>query len=82
MTDKMENALRHIETAADVDDWAMKICRNAFQAWDSIKEQVTKIKRTIKTNGNSDYQIGYLCALLSFESMISDAIFEIEKGDV
>lgn len=81
MTERMDNALRHIETSVDVDEWAKQLCRKTFKAWDEIKEQVTKIKRTMKANGNSDYQIGYMCALLSFEDMISDTVFEIEKSN-
>ena len=77
----MGNALRHIETSVDVDEWAKQLCRKTFKAWDEIKDRVMKIKRTMKANGNSDYQIGYMCALLSFEDMISDTVFEIEKCD-
>lgn len=38
MTDKMQKALRHIETAVDVDEWAMVTVKECFEKLDKIEQ--------------------------------------------
>ena len=58
MTDKMQNALRHIETAVDVDEWAMVTIKECFEKLDKIenimhiemngKEALQEIERILR----------------------------------
>ena len=41
MTDKMQNALRHIETAVDVDEWAMYTVKECFEKLDKIEQIIS-----------------------------------------
>ena len=42
MTDKMQNALRHIETAVDVDEWAVDTIRECFLLLDKYSDAYNK----------------------------------------
>ena len=42
MTDKMQNALRHIETSVDVDEWAMVTVKECFEKLDKIEQIISK----------------------------------------
>ena len=73
MTDRMDSTLRHIESAVDVDEWAAKICRDVFEGWDNIKEQIAQFKHSLESKEhNRDYITGYLCALSAVEGMIAE----------
>ena len=41
MTNKMQNALNHIKTSADVDDWAVEEVERVFSAVDEIKTEIS-----------------------------------------
>ena len=34
MTERMENALRHIKTSVDVDPWAVEVVEKVFKAYE------------------------------------------------
>lgn len=42
MTDKMQNALNHIKTAVDVDEWAVDEVERVFNAIEDIKRDIKK----------------------------------------
>ena len=58
MTDKMDKALRHIETSVDVDEWAMYTVKECFEKLDKIenimhiemngKEALQEIERILR----------------------------------
>lgn len=39
MTERMQNALRHIETSCDVDQWAIDTVREVFEEYSKMKEE-------------------------------------------
>ena len=45
-TDRIQNAIRHIQTAVDVDPWAMKI------AVDAMEKQIPRPPKSIKEDYN------------------------------
>ena len=70
MTERMENALNHIKTAVDVDEWAVKEVQRVFNALDDIKAEIDAMKRT-QNSINTDYRTGFISALSNVEGYIA-----------
>ena len=72
MTERMENALRHIKSSLDVDPWAVEEVQRVFKAVDDIKAEIDSRKFKGYPNENGGYDLpdhqahfnsGLICAL-------------------
>lgn len=51
MTDKMSNALTHIQNAQDVDDWAKEIVTQKFVSYDALLNIMLEVVDNISDDG-------------------------------
>ena len=72
MTDRMKNALAHIQAAEDVDAWAAEVVADKFVGYDVLLELIHTMRDNIKHDGQQSE--GFIAGLELAEWLITEVM--------